>query len=59
RAHERSTRGNAVASRGRTSAKNGYTTSRDAISTRVQFGHEPFRLEVAGDGRLGSQPHAA
>lgn len=31
RAHERSTRGNAVASRGRTSAKNGYTTSRDAI----------------------------
>ncbi|WTJ84440.1 hypothetical protein OG750_26830 [Streptomyces sp. NBC_01538] len=30
-AHERSTRGNAVASRGRTSAKNGYTTSRDAI----------------------------
>ncbi|MEU3048206.1 ARMT1-like domain-containing protein, partial [Streptomyces sp. NPDC006984] len=31
RAHERSTRGNAVASRGRTSAKNGYTTSRDTI----------------------------
>src|SRR5690606_12861789 len=31
RAHERSTRGNAVASQGRTSAKTGYTTSRDAI----------------------------
>ncbi|MEU3051533.1 hypothetical protein ABZ705_34500, partial [Streptomyces sp. NPDC006984] len=35
RAHERSTRGNAVASRGRTSAKNGYTTSGDTIGVPV------------------------
>ncbi|MFB9737513.1 hypothetical protein ACFFRO_20605, partial [Streptomyces thermocoprophilus] len=35
RAHERSTRGNAVASQGRTSAKTGYTTSRDAITVET------------------------